>query len=202
MFRKKHRSRNLISVGVNGKGGEAMSLNIQQVASVDGIFGGGVSGYSFLIVGVILLYAVVARGLFLLTDPVRHSLLDLAETLQEDTSFPESERRLVELALDHVYSTKYAWRMAFEVIGLSFGMLLGLVKRTQSASTGSSYRDTYASFRYRWIVSVLGNSVIATVVFVLFLVILSSFATSVGFISRVLIHSGNGEDNGGTAVLP
>lgn len=144
-------------------------------------------------------YAVIARGLFLVTDPVRHSLLDLADDLVANPKFPEEERAVMEFALGKVFSAPHAWRMALDTAAIAIRLAFRSNGERRRPDYDPSYAKSYVAFQLRWTVSVLGNSPAASFVFLAFLMILAAFAISAGAIARLLMH-GKGGGHDGTAV--
>ncbi|KFL31494.1 hypothetical protein JP75_08130 [Devosia riboflavina] len=143
-----------------------------------------------------LAYAVLSRGLFLVTDPIRQGLLDLAEALCDEPTFPEEDKLLVSAALDQAYSTRTAWWMVGRSALLVAGLLTRTAKRPDKVEYPRVYARTYVDFQIRWTMAVLGNSAGATLLFATLLMVIAAFTLSASALARLLMGKNGGGHNG------
>lgn len=121
----------------------------------------------------IALYAIATRGLFRATNNWRVSLIELASTLIKNPEFPDDKKEAIILALDDVHSARAAWRLTFRLIrNLTLYIFFG--KRPSSNSLSNLPRGLQTvcdMFIARWAVATVSNSVLASLVFVMVVIL-------------------------------
>jgi hypothetical protein len=131
------------------------------------------------VAGGIIVYAIVTRGLFRVTNGLRMSLIDLAAELIQSPDVPEAKKELIRAGLDDVHSARSAWIMTilFPLAALSFPF----VRRRSDLSSRlpGKLQGTFEAFMNRWAISTISNSVFATLIFTTMLVIVSAFVSSI-----------------------
>jgi hypothetical protein len=148
--------------------------------------------YAALILGVILFYAVLARGLFNVTEPYRVAALEIAEKLTQSSQVADRKKTFLYERLGEVYSNWQAWQLVALMVG-TFAVLpfRDTTKIAAGDDTGvpPHLRADYHRFKMYWMVSTVGNSPAAAFLFTTLLIIMVAFFASVSAISGCLAFS-------------
>jgi hypothetical protein len=127
----------------------------------------------------IAFYAVATRGLFRATNNWRVSLIDLATVLVENPEFPDNKKEAIIRALDDVHSAFAAWRLTFRLIrNLTLYIFFGIRPAPNSLTNLPRGLQTVCDmFVARWAIATVSNSVLASLVFVIVVIIAAAFTT-------------------------
>jgi hypothetical protein len=159
---------------------------------------------ALFIVGGVLFYAVLARGLFRITEPYRWAALDIAERLIHSAQVSPYRKEGIQRRLSEVYSGRQSWKMVFLLLLVLFDIVFKRSDLDEEASSGgvpSHLRNDNAKFKIYWMVSTVANSPAAAFIFTLLLIITLAFAASIAAISRSLdlAHDHHGGNHGTSA---
>jgi hypothetical protein len=144
------------------------------------------------LIGITLLYAILARGLLYASEPQRAKCLSLYEKMvKSHRASPEFVARLDEF-LDDVYSSWAAWRLAMLTICAVF-FLLPIRKLLGRTSPPSSYKGVpdslqqdFGRFMSCWLLATISNSPAAALIFVFALLIGIGFFVPFHVIAKLL----------------
>jgi hypothetical protein len=128
------------------------------------------------IIGITLLYAILARGLLYASEPQRAKCLNLyGKMVKSHRASPEVVARLDEF-LDDVYSSWAAWRLAALAVCAVFFVLP--TRRILRRTSPSGYRGVpeplqqdFGRFMSCWLLATIANSPAAAFIFVFSLLI-------------------------------
>jgi hypothetical protein len=152
--------------------------------------------YAALILLGILFYAVLARGLFNATEPYRRQTIDIAEKLSHSTQVSNQKKEFVYDRLGDVYSPLEAWKLAASMVKafvrLPFINAREVADRVD-AGIPQHLRQDFNRFKNCWVAAVLGNSPLASFLFVTLALILIAFFVSLSVLSGWLV---GGDENG------
>lgn len=155
------------------------------------------AGYQWALwaVGIVVLYGVLSRGLFLLTDTARQSLVDLAGEMIDSPTFPNEEKKVISSLLDTVHSAGCAWLMAL----LAIRILIVRPFRKMPAMTGQDVppmlKSTYDSFNTKWAVATIGNSLAACIIFSVAMLGIAALRISFRAFTQALISTVRSHDH-------
>lgn len=141
----------------------------------------------YWVLAAICLYAVATRGLFRATNGLRMSLIDLAAEITTSSDFPEEQKKIIHFALDEVYSAGAAWRLTFRL--LRKVVTYPFVKTSASTAMNNFPRKLQLMcdlFVARWALVTVSNSVFASLIFALTVIIFAAFS-SIQLIGHSLI---------------
>jgi hypothetical protein len=137
--------------------------------------------YAFYwVIAGIALYAVATRGLFRATNNWRVSLIELASVLIENPEFPVENKEAIIRALDDVHSARAAWRLTLRLIrNLTLYIFFGKRPAPNSSWTNlpRGLQTVCDMFVARWAVATVSNSVLASFVFVMVVIVAAAFTT-------------------------
>lgn len=149
--------------------------------------------YSALVLLGILFYAVIARGLFNLTENWRHSALGIAEELYADERLPERRRNSLYRRLGEIHSAFFAWKLLGRLVLVAvFYLPFSRVQPIEELAKDVPVhlRSEYQRFNVYWVIATLGNSPIATLVFATISLVMLAFFMSLSAISDFLDLTG------------
>ncbi len=148
--------------------------------------------YAALMLGGILFYAVLARGLFNVTEPYRVAALEIAEKFTRSSQVSAHKKTFLYDRLGEVYSNWQAWKLVALMVG-TFAVLpfRDTTKIAADDDNGMPphLRSDYHRFKIYWMVSTVGNSPTAAFLFTILLIIMVAFFASVSAISGCLAFS-------------
>jgi hypothetical protein len=143
-----------------------------------------------------VLYAVFSRGLFRVTEPARQSLVEIGGSLLDSPKMSDRFRSSIESKFDDVHSARSAWRLAWLSIRAMFRMISEVKNDTAWPNhVPASLRDDYLLFLKRWILATLGNSLLATLVFVIAMLIAVALRMSFSTFINLFDGKGDGQDD-------
>jgi hypothetical protein len=144
------------------------------------------------IIGIILVYAVLARGLLYAGEPFRAKCLDLYEKLvMSKRADPHTIARMDSL-LDDIYSNWMAWRLALLVICavvfvLPYRKLMGQeTPTTHLDSVPEAARADFERFTSSWILATVSNSPAAALIFAVAALVGIAFFVPLNVIAKIL----------------
>ena len=156
---------------------------------------------AILILGSVLFYAVIARGLFNATEPYRHTALEIAEKLSQSSQVSERKKRFLFDRLGEVYSSLHAWKLVVFMVK-TFAVLPFQDKEKNAAVVDEGIpphlRASFDRFKLYWIISTVGNSPAAALLFVTLVLIMTAFFASLSAISGCLAFSRDDHHHGAT----
>lgn len=144
---------------------------------------------ALLVIGFVVFYAVLARGLFNFTEPLRLKALEIAETLNESAQVSTDRKASLYRRLGEVYSSLKAWKLVLLMLYVIVMLPFGRSPATdQSVNSGvpTNLQGEYNRFKVFWMVSTIANSPAATFIFSLLLILTLAFTASVFVISGAL----------------
>lgn len=134
---------------------------------------------------IVIPYAIIARGLFFATEPMRYRMIDLASELLSAEDLNENRKRGIERALKDVHSARAAWKLVAFLLCII--VIVPFKKIPDENPVPARLVGTMGEFQTRWIVATLCNSPLAAFIFVLLLALLIAFAMSARAISNILM---------------
>lgn len=129
-------------------------------------------------VAAVLIYGILSRGLFRATDDLRQSLVELSYPLLDSERVADRQKRTINAAMDDVHSALSAWKVVFLLIVVIGFIVTMRTPKIRENDVPSHLRQQFKTFRLRWLVSVLGNSPAALLVFSLIAVVFFAFVSS------------------------
>jgi hypothetical protein len=138
---------------------------------------------------IVVLYAVIARGMFSATEPLRDEMIQIASRLLNDENINETQKRRVRRALSDVHSV----RKAREITLLLFFLIMTSPfhsfdsPKPDKDMVPEYMRDSLRQFQVLWIISTIANSPAAAVIFTLLVFIVAAFTQSFRALSGILI---------------
>jgi len=139
----------------------------------------------------VALYALLARGLFLATEPARNRALDIYERFAAIEGVSSRQKEMMLKAVFDVHSSRKAWSMAVVMFFAAFAIPLGRRSLISSKDDGQvgipvELRAEHERFIKLWLVSVMGNSPAAALLFVFCVILLVAFSVSLSAIVRLV----------------
>jgi hypothetical protein len=136
---------------------------------------------ALIIVAFVAFYAVIARGLFKLTEVHRWNALEIAEKLNHSAQVSDHAKLIIRDRLTEVYSHWRAWQLVGLVICVA--VMLPFRRRANDGKLAEGvpahFRWDYERFTKDWIVSTLGNSPLATFMFATVTLFIVAFSLSI-----------------------
>ncbi|MCL2716344.1 MAG: hypothetical protein FWD68_17705 [Alphaproteobacteria bacterium] len=154
-------------------------------------------------IGILLFYAILARGLFIATEPRRRSVLEIADRICQSDQIPEEKKQAVCSLLDDVHSVGSAWRIVFSMVRSLRGGFVGPARRNELMARANEgippcFHDDLAKFRKDWMFATLGNSLLASILFAVFALSVTAFFFSffvyIPAMTTLLAESGRGRN--------
>jgi hypothetical protein len=146
-------------------------------------------------------YAVIARGMFRATEPLRYEMIDLAAKLLHNSGVSKAQKTLIESSLSDVHKAHVAWKVTFALFFLVITIPIHHFKTPKLSGVPSNMLGTFKKFQLRWIIATLANSPIAACIFVFLLMLLAAFTLSINTIFSVLMsRRGDKGDEGGLQI--
>lgn len=149
----------------------------------------------------ILVYAVIARGLFLVSEPLRSAALDLAEQLLKSDEVGEVDKRVVELTLNELHSSPAAWFMALRAFRVLF-----FASFHRGADTGeqpgvdpisAEMAPILQRYQLYWMLATMANSPAAALIFSALSLLGAAFSMSAAMLAALLAKSHDGDHGHG-----
>ena len=144
---------------------------------------------ALIIIGGVLVYALLSRGLFRMTDACRQKALEQGEKLCHSAQVDGYIKGMVFHRLGEVYSPLQAWNLALHMILVVVVMPFRRIEKVDEASrllVPAHLQGDLRRFRVNWMVATVGNSPAAAVVFSFLLIMTLAFSASVSAISAAL----------------
>ncbi|MGY2989095.1 MULTISPECIES: hypothetical protein [Bradyrhizobium] len=151
---------------------------------------------ALFILGGVLFYALLSRGLFRATEPSRQKALDIAERLFHSSQVSEARKAQLDRRLDEVYSNWQAWKLTFWMFEVALTLPFRR-PRMPVVRDGipHQFQKDFARFIINWMIATVGNSPAAALLFATLVLIALAFSASIAAISSCLA----GDQNGGGA---
>ncbi|WP_035679509.1 hypothetical protein [Bradyrhizobium liaoningense] len=155
--------------------------------------------YGALVLLGILFYAVLARGLFNVTENWRRRALEIAEDLHATGQLSDGRQRSLYRRLGEVHSALHAWKLVWRLVVVCVFYLPFSNRRTVNLADGVplQLRADYQRFNIYWVIATLGNSPAATLLFAMISLVMLAFVASLSAISDLLDRTG---PNGGKEI--
>jgi hypothetical protein len=125
-----------------------------------------------------VVYAVATRGLFRATNGLRLSLVDLGAELLESPDVSAAKKEIIRSSLDDVHSARSAWGITVLLPIALITFPFWRAPADLSARLPGTLQATFETFLNRWFITTISNSVTATILCTIFVVIVSAFASS------------------------
>lgn len=159
--------------------------------------------YAALILFIILVYAVLARGLFNATEPRRQEALDIVEELYHSAQVSDRQKKFVYDRIGELHSGWQAWKLVFSLLRATVRITFTNVQETtERVDSGipQHLRPSYERLKVCWVIGILGNSPLALFVFAPLALTLIAFFTTLSAMSK-LLFSANLESNNHTKAI-
>ena len=143
---------------------------------------------ALIIIAIVAFYAVIARGLFKITEPHRWDALELAEKLNHSAQVSDRIKITVQQRLTEVYSNWRAWQLVGLVICVAVMAPFKSI-RTHSkplADIPAHLERDYDLFSKKWMIATLANSPLATLLFVTVTLLIVAFSISMSALFNAL----------------
>jgi hypothetical protein len=151
--------------------------------------------YAALILGGILFYAILTRGLFNITEPFRWRALEIAEKLKQSSQVSEGRKASLYRRLGEVYSRWTAWKLVLLMICVVFTLPFQKEGTDDDSNMPAYLRSDYQKFKIYWMISTVANDPAATFLFTLMAVIVLAFFASISAISAALAFERDNHDH-------
>lgn len=149
------------------------------------------------VIAAVLFYAVLARGLFNITETFRWRALEIGEQLAHSPDVSNERKEAVYRRLGEVYSVWNAWKLVFLLVCVLFTLPFMKDGEDRSVGVPSHLRTDYKRFSVHWMVATIGNSPAAAFLFSFMAIIVLAFFASVSAISSALASSRDHHDHHG-----
>lgn len=150
---------------------------------------------------VVVVYAVLARGLLKASEPAREKCLKLYEKIARSNRVPADVIARMDDNLDDVYSSLAAWRLVFLLMCTVF-FVIPLRKLRGRKPVGGyhgipdSLQADYGRFSTCWILATVANSPLAAAIFAFIsLIAIACFMPFHAFTKIILAHAASSFDH-------
>jgi hypothetical protein len=147
------------------------------------------------IVAAVLFYAVLARGLFNVTETFRWRALEMGEQLIHSPQVSDERKEAIYFRLGEVYSAWNAWKLVFMMVCVVFTLPFRGARDYNATGVPPSLRADHKTFSVYWMIATVGNSPAAAFLFSLMVTIFLAFFASVSAISTALVSARDRHDH-------
>lgn len=144
---------------------------------------------AFEVILIVVLYAVIARGMFRAAEPLREEMIQIASRLLNDENINETQKRRVRKALSDVHSVRKSREITLLLIFLIMTSPFHSFDspKPEKEMVPEYMRNPLRQFQVLWITSTIVNSPAAAVIFTLLVFIIAAFTQSARALSGILI---------------
>jgi hypothetical protein len=144
----------------------------------------------------VVLYAIIARGMFRATEPLRHETIKIGTQLLNDKIVNERQKRRIRKALADVHSERRAWEITLLLFFLTVTCPFHKfdLPKSDEVRIPEYMRDSLQQFQIRWVISTVANSPAAALIFTFLVSIVLAFAQSLRALSDILMVKYHGYD--------
>jgi hypothetical protein len=138
---------------------------------------------------VVILYAIIARGMFRATEPLRLETIEIGTQLLNDKIVNERQKRRIRKALADVHSERRAWEITLLLFFLAVTCPFHKfdLPKSDKVRNPEYVRDSLQQFQIRWLISTVANSPAAALIFTFLVSIVFAFARSLRALSDILM---------------
>jgi hypothetical protein len=142
---------------------------------------------ALFVLGAVVFYAGLARGLLKVTEQYRWTALELAERLIDAPHVSVARKASLQRRLGEVYSSGQAWKLAALMVCV-IAMMPFKAQDESRAEVGVPHhlRNDFDRFKLYWMVSTVANSPAAALLFATLVIIAVAFSASISVISARL----------------
>jgi hypothetical protein len=145
---------------------------------------------------VVALYAIVARGMFRATEPLRLEAIEIGVQLLNDKVVDERQKHCIKKALADVHSERRAWELTLLLFFLAVTCPFHKcdVRKSDKSRIPEYMRESLQQFQIRWLISTVANSPAAALIFTFLISVVLAFAHSLRALSDILMVKYHGYD--------